>query len=231
MSTVSGTQAAPNPFSSLARSDSSSRTTSSNGSTESNAATESRFLTLLTTQLRNQDPMNPMQNAEITSQLAQMSTVDGIERLNKMFQSFVDAQGASDSMQAAALVGHGVLVEGRGLALTSAGAVGGFEVDADADKVVLSIKDAAGLEVKQMSFAEVAAGSHNFTWDGTTQDGSRAADGVYSIGITATKDGKDVAGRTLQFGNVSSVIRGSSGTDFQVGSLGIFKYDDIKQIL
>ncbi|MBS0510641.1 MAG: flagellar hook assembly protein FlgD [Proteobacteria bacterium] len=225
MSTVSSAQTAQNVLSSLARSD----TTSKTGSTS--AAEESRFLTLLTTQLRNQDPTNPMQNAEITSQLAQMSTVDGIERLNKMFQSFVDAQGASDSMQAAALVGHGVLVEGRGLALTSAGAVGGFEVDADADKVVLSVKDATGREVKQMSFADVAAGSHNFTWDGTTQDGSRAADGLYTIGVTATKDGKDVTGRTLQFGDVSSVIRGAGGTDFQVGSLGIFKFDDIKQIL
>ena len=65
----------------------------------------SRFLTLLTTQLKNQDPLNPMENAEVTSQLAQMSTVDGIERLNKMFQSFVDGQSAYDSMQAAALVG------------------------------------------------------------------------------------------------------------------------------
>ncbi|MBS0544390.1 MAG: flagellar hook assembly protein FlgD [Proteobacteria bacterium] len=225
MSTVSSAQNAQNVLSSLARSDASTKT----GSTS--AGEESRFLTLLTTQLRNQDPMNPMQNAEITSQLAQMSTVDGIERLNKMFQSFVDAQGASDSMQAAALVGHGVLVEGRGLALTSAGAVGGFEVDADADKVVLSVKDATGREVKQMSFADVAAGSHNFTWDGTTADGSRAADGLYTIGVAATRDGKDVAGRTLQFGTVSSVIRGPSGSDFQVGSLGIFKFDDIKQIL
>ena len=73
----------------------------------------SRFLTLLTTQLKNQDPLNPMENAEVTSQLAQMSTVDGIERLNKMFQSFVDGQSAYDSMQAAALVGRGVLVEGK----------------------------------------------------------------------------------------------------------------------
>ena len=222
MSTVSSTQTAQNVMSSLARSET---------TTSAKTSEESRFLTLLTTQLRNQDPMNPMENAEITSQLAQMSTVDGIERLNKMFQAFVDAQDTSDSMQAAALVGHGVLVEGRKLALTSAGAVGGFEVDGAADKVVLSIKDATGLEVNQMTFADVAAGSHNFTWDGTTRDGSRAADGVYTIEIGATQDGKAVTGRSLEFGAVSSVIRGPGGTDFQVGSLGIFKFDDIKQIL
>jgi len=190
-----------------------------------------RFLTLLTTQLRNQDPLNPMENAEVTSQLAQMSTVDGIERLNKMFQSFVDSQNANDSMQAAALVGRGVLVEGRKLALTESGAIGGFELDTAADKVVLSIKDAAGLEVKQIQLDDVAAGSQNFVWDGTANDGSRAADGVYTLELSATLEGEKVTGRTLEFGPVTSVIRGAAGTDFQVGSLGIFKYDDIKQIL
>ena len=191
----------------------------------------SRFLTLLTTQLRNQDPLNPMENAEVTSQLAQMSTVDGIERLNKMFQSFVDGQSAYDSMQAAALVGRGVLVEGKKLSLTESGAIGGFELDAPADKVVLSIKDAAGLVVKQIQIDDLDAGSQNFVWDGTANDGARAADGVYTLDLSATLDGEKVTGRSLEFGAVTSVIRGPKGTDFQVGTLGVFKYDDIKQIL
>jgi flagellar basal-body rod modification protein FlgD len=191
-----------------------------------------RFLKLLTTQLKNQDPLNPMENAEVTSQLAQMSTVDGIERLNKMFQSFVDNQSASDSMQAAALVGRGVLVEGKKLALTESGAIGGFELDAPADKLVLSIKDASGLEVKQIQLEDVEAGSQNFVWDGTANDGAQAATGIYTLELKAsTLDGEKVTGRTLEFGPVTSVIRGAAGTDFQVGTLGIFKYNDIKQIL
>lgn len=191
-----------------------------------------RFLTLLTTQLKNQDPLSPMENAEVTSQLAQMSTVDGIERLNSMFKAFLEGQSANDSLQAAALVGRGVLVEGKHLALTEAGAIGGFELDGAADKVVLSIKDAAGLEVKQIQIDDLEAGSQNFVWDGTANDGTRAADGVYTLALSATTlDGEKVTGRTLEFGAVSSVIRGPKGTDFQVGSLGVFKYDDIKQIL
>lgn len=174
----------------------------------------SRFLTLLTTQLRNQDPLNPMENAEVTSQLAQMSTVDGIERLNKMFQTFVDGQSAYDSMQAAALVGHGVLVEGTKLTLTESGAVGGFELDAPADKVVLSIKDASGLEVKQIQLDNIEAGSQNFVWDGTANDGAKAAQGVYTLELSALMEGEKVAGRTLEFGPVTSVIRGAAGTDF-----------------
>lgn len=191
-----------------------------------------RFLTLLTTQLKNQDPLSPMENAEVTSQLAQMSTVDGIERLNSMFKAFLEGQSANDSLQAAALVGRGVLVEGKHLALTEAGAIGGFELDGAADKVVLSIKDATGLEVKQIQIDDLEAGSQNFVWDGTANDGARAADGVYSLELSATTlDGEKVTGRTLEFGAVSSVIRGPKGTDFQVGTLGVFKYDDIKQIL
>ena len=223
MSTVSNTTSAADVLASI------------NTRSKSVAAPEedmqARFLTLLTTQLKNQDPMNPMENAEVTSQLAQMSTVDGIERLNKMFQSFVDNQAESDSMQAAALVGRGVLVEGKKLSLTESGAIGGFELDAPADKVVLSVKDASGLEVKQIQLDNVEAGSQNFIWDGTANDGAQAAQGVYTIEMSATMEGEKVTGRTLEFGPVTSVIRGAAGTDFQVGELGIFKYNDIKQIL
>lgn len=223
MSTVSNTTSAADVLASI------------NTRSKSVAAPEedmqARFLTLLTTQLKNQDPMNPMENAEVTSQLAQMSTVNGIEHLNKMFESFVDNQAESDSMQAAALVGRGVLVEGKKLSLTESGAIGGFELDAPADKVVLSVKDASGLEVKQIQLDNVEAGSQNFIWDGTANDGAQAAQGVYTIEMSATMEGEKVTGRTLEFGPVTSVIRGAAGTDFQVGELGIFKYNDIKQIL
>ncbi|PKO55760.1 MAG: flagellar biosynthesis protein FlgD, partial [Betaproteobacteria bacterium HGW-Betaproteobacteria-19] len=73
--------------------------------------------------------------------------------------------------------------------------------------------------------------SQNFIWDGTATDGSRAADGKYTVSVTATQGESNVVARTLEFGSVSSVIRGASSTDLQVGSLGIFKVADIKQIL
>ncbi|MDR1662193.1 MAG: flagellar hook assembly protein FlgD [Azoarcus sp.] len=189
---------------------------------------QSRFLTLLTTQLRNQDPMNPMENAELTSQLAQMSTVDGIERLNKMVMSLLGSQELSDG---AALVGRGVLVEGKGLGLTEAGAIGGFELNAYADKVTLTVRDANGSVVTAIELTDVEAGSHNYMWDGLAADGSQAAEGRYSVTVDASMNGAPVTARTLEFGLVTSVIRGAIGADLQVGSLGIFKLDDIKQIL
>jgi flagellar basal-body rod modification protein FlgD len=220
MSVVSETK---NVLSSLARTESSS--------TKATEDMQTRFLTLLTTQLRNQDPMNPMENAELTSQLAQMSTVDGIERLNQMFQQFVSSQESAEAMQAAALVGRGVLVEGKGMILTEAGGVGGFELDVPADRVVITIKDSAGLEVGTIELEDVGAGSHNFVWDGTAVDGQKAAPGIYSMSIEARASGEKVAAKTLEFGQVTGVIRGPKSTDLQVGSLGIFQFDDIKQIL
>ncbi|MBC9070787.1 flagellar hook assembly protein FlgD [Thauera sp. CAU 1555] len=220
MSVVSETK---NVLSSLARNES--------AETKETEDMQGRFLTLLTTQLRNQDPMNPMENAEVTSQLAQMSTVDGIERLNQMFQQFVSSQESSEAMQAAALVGRGVLVEGKGLILTEAGAVGGFVLDTPADKVVLTIRDANGLEVGQMELEDVEAGSHNFVWDGVAIDGQQAATGRYTVAVEATLGDEKVSAKTLEFGQVTGVIRGPKSTDLQVGSLGIFQFDDIKQIL
>jgi len=231
MSTINTNQNAANILSDLARTN-----TAESSKIKDNQDAQTRFLTLLTTQLRNQDPMNPLENSEVTSQLAQMSTVDGIERLNAMFQKFLDTQESADSLQAAALVGRGVLVPGKSMVLTEAGGVGGFEMASAADKVTLTIKDGNGLEVATIEVAtieleDVEAGSHNFMWDGTAIDGQRAANGAYTVSATGLLDGEEVKISTLEFGVVSSVIRGAKSTDLQVGNLGIFKLDDIKQIL
>lgn len=222
MSTINTNQAAQNVLAGLARSEPVQKPKQDQ---------QTQFLTLLTTQLKNQDPMNPLENAELTSQLAQMSTVDGIERLNTLFSSFVEAQQSADSFDAAALLGRGVLVEGSKIGLTEAGAVGGFEIDADASLVSISITDTSGLEVQKIELTDVAAGSHNFMWDGMALNGTRAADGVYKLNVSAVSGEDKVTGRSLEFGPVTSVIRGVTGSDLQVGDLGVFKLDDIKQIL
>ncbi|MCC4115929.1 flagellar hook assembly protein FlgD [Aromatoleum toluclasticum] len=192
---------------------------------------QGRFLTLLTAQLKNQDPMNPLDNAQVTSQLAQISTVDGIERLNAMLTQLLDGQQSSEAMQAASLVGRGVLIPGSGLKLGDAGSIGGFALDVPADAVTMHIKDAQGLEVAAVDLGSFDLGTHNFQWDGTTKDGSRAANGKYTVSIEAVTGGKPVAAEALEFGAVTSVVRGTKGTDLQVGELGIFKMSDVRQIV
>jgi flagellar basal-body rod modification protein FlgD len=192
---------------------------------------QTRFLTLLTAQLKNQDPMDPMDNAQVTSQLAQISTVDGIERLNIMLGKIMEGQQSSEALQAAELVGRGVLVPGKGLLLTDQGAVGGFALDTPADKVTLSIRDANGLDVAEIDLGAFDTGTHNFQWDGTSMDGSRAADGKYTVTISAATAGEPVNAEMLEFGAVTSVVRGPKSIDLQLGDMGIFKMSDIRQIL
>jgi flagellar basal-body rod modification protein FlgD len=227
MSTVSGTSTATQDIiASLNRAGTASAT-----QTSTTDSTRSQFLTLLTTQLKNQDPMNPLDNAQVTSQLAQLSTVDGIERLNGTLNQIMAGQQTSEAMQAAALVGHGVLVPGKGLVLSDSGALGGFTLENPADKVTVTITDSNGLQVAAVDLGEFDAGTHTFEWDGTAADGSRAANGKYTITVKAQTDGEAVGAEALQLGAVSSVVRGTQGTDLQVGALGIFKLSEIKQIL
>jgi len=195
------------------------------------ADTQGRFLTLLTAQLKNQDPMNPLDNAQVTSQLAQISTVDGIERLNTMLSQIMEGQQSAEALQTATLVGRGVLIPGKGLALSDAGAVGGFVLEVPADKVTMTIQDANGLEVASVDLGSFDAGTHNFQWDGTTIDGSRAANGKYTVSIEAVTGEEPVAAELLEFGVVTSVVRGTKGTDLQIGDLGIFKMSEVRQIV
>jgi len=201
------------------------RTTATSSGTDE---MQNRFLTLLTTQLKNQDPLNPMDNAEVTSQLAQMSTVQGIENLNKLFQQFLETNSISEL---SALVGRGVLVEGEKLTLTQAGGIGGVELSQPADEVVVTIFDANGLPVRKLDLGAREAGSFNFLWDGRADDGQQAATGSYRIVVEA-KAGRDrVEAKALQLAQVTAVVRGSKGADLQLGDLGIFRLDEIKQVL
>lgn len=193
--------------------------------------TQNRFLKLLTTQLKNQDPLSPLDNAQMTSQLAQISTVDGIERLNTTLASLVTSQQSSDTLQAAALVGRGVLVPGATMTLTSNGALGGYALQGAADKVVVTVTDANGLQVAQVDEGPQEAGTHSFSWDGTTASGEKAANGSYRLSVKATYGDAPVSASALQLGVVSSVVRGASGVDLEVGALGIFQMSDIMQIL
>jgi flagellar basal-body rod modification protein FlgD len=208
-----------------------------NGSSKASATksaiseTENRFLKLLTTQLKNQDPLNPMDNAEVTSQLAQISTVSGIEKLNSTLQTILQGSIDSQTTQAAALVGEAVMVPGNGLVLSSGAGVGGLVLDTDADAVTVTISDSNGIVQRTLKLGDLEAGLHNFTWDGTTDSGAKAADGNYTIKVEATAGDDKVKTTALNLGVVRSVITGATGYTLDLGSLGMYTMDDVKQIL
>lgn len=200
---------------------------------QSTSVTQDRFLKLLVTQLKNQDPLNPLDNAQMTSQMAQISTVDGIQKLNSTLQAMMDNSNASQSLQAASLVGHGVLVPGKGLEYMAAGgaAFGGVDLSGPADEVTVTITDATGLTMRKLNLGGKDAGTHSFKWDGMTDDGIAVADGIYNVTIAANQGQNKVDASSLQLGLVTSIMSGSQGISLNVGSLGTFKLSDVKEII
>jgi len=192
---------------------------------------QTRFLTLLTAQIRNQDPLNPLDNAQMTSQLAQISTVDGIERLNATLAKLTDSQAQTQTYQASALVGHSVLVPGSGMDLIGGKAFGGVELTESADQVKVEIKDANGLVMATQLLGSQEAGVRTFSWDGKTDSGAQAVDGSYSVTITATRGQDKLTAQALQYGGVDSILRQPGGLNVNVGKLGGFSINEISQIL
>ena len=191
---------------------------------------EDRFLKLLVTQLKNQDPLNPMDNAEITSQMAQISTVSGIDKLNSTMQAMATAFSANQSLEATAMVGHRVLVPGSTLQLQNGAAAGGLELLQAADRVSISIKDGSGQVVHRVDLGPQPAGVVSFQWDGVVDSGASAAPGSYSFAVEAVQGGKKIDATALALGLVGGVMQGKTGVLLNVNGMGAVALSDVKQV-
>lgn len=194
-------------------------------------ATEDRFLKLLVTQMRNQDPLNPMDNAQVTSQMAQLNTVSGINKLNDTLTGLTALYQSSQSLQASGMIGHAVLAEGTGLNLQDGVSIGGAELSGPADKVVVTITSKAGELIDTMDLGSQPAGIVNFGWDGKNSDGIAVANGTYKFSVKAVQGGQDVAATPLALGTVNSVTLGTQGPTINASGLGALSFSQIKQIL
>jgi len=227
-----------------AKSTGSTSNTSGSGSstgTDSVAADTDKFMTLLVAQLQNQDPLNPMDNSQMTSQLAQLQTVTGINNLNTTLNSLSASYQSSQSMQATSLIGHGVLVEGSNVTLAGGKGIFGVSLGSDAADVKIDISDASGNVVDTIDLGAQKAGAVPLVWDGVPDpknlDSSgkpvTLADGNYSFKVTATNGGKtlsDAAG--LAYDSVGSVSTSSTdGVKLYLASKGASSLSDIKQVL
>lgn len=198
----------------------------------SSADSEQRFLKLLVTQLNNQDPLNPLDNAQLTSQLAQMSTVSGVEKLNTTLQSLVDQSGSSQALQAASLIGRTVFVPGSQVTLSGSAATPfGIDMQGSADSVKATVTDAAGNTVRTFDMGAQTAGVKPMSWDGKSDAGQQLADGSYVINISATSADKLVAANALILATVSSVAQNSTGVTLNLANGSTASLSGVKQIL
>ena len=202
--------------------------------------TQDRFLTMLITQLRNQDPLNPMDNEQITSQLAQLSTVQGIQQLNDTMLALAGQMDVSQSMQAANLIGKAVLVPGSKIALGSdpsnpeikTATPFGIDLMTAADKVTVTILDNSGKAVREMEVDAKQVGVYSFEWDGRDNSGNVLPDGAYKVEVKATiGEGSPVAVEALRYGRVDSVAYTTQGLRLDLGLAGNYSLLDIRKIM
>jgi flagellar basal-body rod modification protein FlgD len=209
--------------------------------TDSVAADTDKFMTLLVTQLQNQDPLNPMDNSQMTSQLAQLQTVTGINTLNTTLNSLTSSYQTSEAMQATNLIGHGVLVSGSDITLAGGKSVLGVSLGSDADDVKIAINDAGGNTVDTIDLGKQKAGTLPLVWDGVP-DASKVdssgkpvtlPDGKYTFSVTATAAGqalKDASG--LAYDNVGSVSTSATdGVKLYLAGKGVTTLSDVKEVL
>ncbi|MGM3159994.1 flagellar hook assembly protein FlgD [Dickeya undicola] len=209
-----------------------STTSTSSISGSTSADLQNSFLTLLVAQLKNQDPTNPMDNNQLVSQLAQLNTVSGIEKLNTTLGSISTQINSNQSIQAASLIGHGVLVPGTKVLVGNETTTPfGVELENAAENVTVNITDSSGKVVRSMELGSLSAGVHAYSWDGKASDGTAAPDGAYTISVSATSNGTQQVVEALNYAYVNGVVTNSSGALLDLGLSGQSTLDNVRQIL
>ncbi|MDR0182958.1 flagellar hook capping FlgD N-terminal domain-containing protein [Lysobacter arvi] len=204
--------------------------TGADASKKSDSLGQADFLRLMTEQLQHQDPLNPMENSEFLGQLAQFSTVQGIQGLQSSMDSFKGSLATDQMLRGASLVGRSVLVPSAKMALASEGSVKGVVAAPDAGTVTFDITDPNGSSVRKITVKADKAGEVAFEWDGKDANGNRLAAGTY--GVTATMGSgetkKDLS--TYVESRVDSVTVGSDGVFLDLAGLGTAPLDYVLRI-
>ncbi len=201
------------------------------GTTQTSDELQERFMTLLITQIKNQDPLNPLDNAEVTSQLAQLNMVGGIERLNDRIEAMAASFLSGQSLQAASLVGRNVLVEAGTLDNTGEGGRFGVELARSVDAMSVSIVGPTGEIVERLDLGPQPAGMHALEWDGLDSSGQAAPAGSYRIDITATTGGESVAVTALAARTVTAVTTGDGKVQLELSNTGTVSLGQVRQFI
>lgn len=208
--------------------------TTSSGATSSSsisaandpAAMQDRFLKLLVAQMDNQDPLNPMDNAQMTSQMAQINTVNGIQQLNETLKSMAQQFTSMQVLQSASMVGNQVLIKGSTLVPDAGVAQGAIDLEGAADSVKVEILSPTGKVLDAVNMGTQEAGRVPFSWDASKYQGDNP-----TVRVTATRNGQNVAATTLVSAKVVSVGQENGLLSVQLQGRSAVAYSDIKAFL
>jgi flagellar basal-body rod modification protein FlgD len=192
----------------------------------------SDFLTLMTTQLKNQDPFKPLDGTEMVSQLAQFGTVSGVQQMNATLGALSESLRSSQALSGASMVGHEIRAPASAANYYGQALGGAVQVADGASSVSMTITDSSGQVVRHLNIA-TASGQQPFSWDGLTDSGSHAANGNYKIEAVANVGGASVALPIAVAARVGSVSIDKAGTGLTLNTmeLGAVALGDVQQII
>jgi len=192
-----------------------SRLAASNTPQASSGMDQDTFLTILVAQLTHQDPLNPMEDTEMTSQLAEFSSLEQLTNINAGIQSLADATAQSDMLSAVSFIGKEIKAEGYKISLSEGNASSiyyGFGEPVSG--ITMNIYDSEGAIVRTIDLGAKEAGSYQYEWDGKNEAGELLADGQYGIGILGIDtEGEYVMVQTEISGQVDAVVN-EDGTQY-----------------
>jgi flagellar basal-body rod modification protein FlgD len=193
------------------------------------------FLQLLVTQLKNQNPLSPQDNGAFVAQLAQFSSLEGINTLNDSVNSISSNFSSSQALQASSLVGRSIITQtDKALVDTSKSMTGSVAVTSAVGDVAVKITDANGNVVRTLNLGAQSAGTSDFIWDGKNDAGEVAAAGTYTFAATTKNDaGDSVALATSLPATVTSVTLSKTGGEMLLnlaGGMGSVKLSQIQTI-
>jgi flagellar basal-body rod modification protein FlgD len=194
------------------------------------ASQQDTFLKLLVTQMQNQDPLNPMDNSQMTSQIAQLNTVQGINKLNTTVAALQAQMQASQNLQSTSFIGRTVLAPGSNINLTNGTAQMGVDLAGVSDSTMIQVKDTSGIVVRTFGIGPGVAGLNQITWDGKNDAGQTMPDGNYKFAVAATINNQQVQAATLTYGLVNSVSMSSTGVKLNTNLLGDVDVNSVRLV-
>lgn len=188
---------------------------------------QDRFMKLLVAQLNNQDPMNPMDNAQMTSQMAQISTVSGINQLNETIKSMSTQFASMQMLQGAGMIGHDVMVQSNTLSIDAGKAKGAVDLAGDASNVSVQVMSPGGQVVDTLNLGTLTAGRHSFEWNASNYTGV----GSPTFKVIATSGKQAVAATALAQDTVTAIGSSGGSMSLQLKGRAAVAYDAVQAIL
>jgi flagellar basal-body rod modification protein FlgD len=196
---------------------------------------QKNFLTLLMAQIKNQDPTDPIKNTELTSQLAQINTASGIERLNNAVGQVSNQINQQKNIEVSSLLGHHIMVPSNQIIHTENVKTNfGVELIGKATSIKIEIKDHNGKTlhvINKTNEDNISSGIHHFTWNGKDLNNQNVKTGKYDIVITAKNNDKNIPALGLSEEVIQSIITSSDNPIFDLGASRNITLEQIREVL